>query len=161
MTEYYQSVGVGSNAIYTPHTFTASYGSYVNETLSLDINQSQTVNLVFRQWNITFDVRSGEDGSQLSNVNIYCDYEDFEQGGDTSNPYGPYLFPQAEWECTFEKTLPEYYNKTVSFTTDSDKTIDVVLGLKGELTNEEHDWLEKLYNCLYLGIEEDCEAKLA
>ncbi len=159
ITEYVRLIAPNSGLIeYTPHTFTASYGSYVNETLSLDINQSQTVNLVFRQWNITFDVRSGEDGSQLSNVNIYCDYEDFEQGGDTSNPYGPYLFPQAEWECTFEKTLPEYYNKTVSFTTDSDKTIDVVLGLKGELTNEEHDWLEKLYNCLYLGIEEDCEA---
>ncbi len=101
-----------------------------------------------RNRDITFNVTSGEDGSQISNFNINCN-NSFSDSG-VSSPYTA-GFPIGNYECTFFKD--NYYNKTVTFTANVDKTIDSVMSVKFHLTTEEHTWLEAIYNCLYLG---DC-----
>ena len=92
---------------YTPHNITAEHFVYGSNTDSETINESKTIHIMLWTWEITFNVTSGEDGSELDNVNIYCNYDSFEQGDDTTNPYGPYMFPQGSWSCTFERTKIE------------------------------------------------------
>ena len=101
-------------------------------------------------YNITFNVTSGEDGSQISNFNINCN-NSFSASG-VNSPYEAGFLP-GSYECTFEKI--DYYDGTKIFTADDDKTVNVRLSRRRELTIEEHTWLEAIYNCLYEG---DCKA---
>ena len=100
---------------------------------------------------ITFNVTSGEDGSQISNFNVNCN-NSFSASG-VSSPYETGFLP-GSYECTFVKTFPEYYNKTIIFGADMDKIVNIKMSKKAYLTNEEHTWLEGIYNCVVLG---DCE----
>ncbi|MFA5888331.1 MAG: hypothetical protein WC852_06505, partial [Candidatus Nanoarchaeia archaeon] len=84
---------------------------------------------------------------------IACSYGEFNQNSDTANMYGPYDFLIGSWQCDFN--LDTFYNKTASFEANANKTISVVLSKKQDLTNEEHKWLEELYNCVING---DCNA---
>lgn len=103
--------------------------------------------------NITFNVTSGEDDSQLSNFDIYCN-DSWNVAG-VNSPYS-HSFSLGSYSCKFVKrTPPKHYNKTVIFTEDNDTTIDVSMSKEAYLTVEEHDWLEDIYNCLYTG---DCKA---
>lgn len=104
-------------------------------------------------WNITFNIYSGEDGSQLANVDISCNNTWSVTG--VNSPYEHGFLP-GDYECTFEE--PFHFNKTIIFTADNDTIIDVVMSESGKLTIEEHTWLEKLYNCLYLGEDNSCAA---
>jgi len=115
---------------------------------------SSVRNFTYARWDIMFNVTSGEfEIGDLDNVSISsCNYTGFNQAGDTTNPYGPYAFPPGNWKCTFE--LTGYYDQTLKFIADDDKTVNVVMSLKGELTDQEHTWLEALYNCVIL---KDCE----
>ncbi|MCX6817450.1 MAG: DUF2341 domain-containing protein [Candidatus Aenigmarchaeota archaeon] len=123
---------------------------YCNDTVGN--SNSTSVDFTVDAYEITFNVTSGEDGSSLDNVNIVCNYTGFGQDGDTTNPYGPYEFPSGWWSCTFSRE--SYYNKTVIFTADNDKTVNVTLSVEKSLTIEEHNWLEDIYNCL---INKDCD----
>ena len=107
-------------------------------------------------WAITFDVRDSYSDISLNDVTISCNYSDFNQAGDYTNPYGPYGFPPGNWECNFTP-LAGYYDKIQTFSADSDKTINVKLSEKLSLTVEEHTWLEWLYNCFKDG---ECRALL-
>jgi len=138
----------------TPHTITASYPGFPSNSTSVNVTENRIVQLTLRNWNITFNVTSGEDGSSLDNVNIACNYSSFVQN-DTTNTYGPYEFSPGWWSCEFELLEPDtYYNKTVIFNADSDKTIYVTLSKKYHLTNEEHSWIESIYACL---INKNCD----
>ncbi len=100
---------------------------------------------------ITFDVRSGEDNSPLNNFNIYCN-----NSWQVTGVNSPYLtsFAPGNYECIFEKRSPQtYFNKTITFTADNDKTIYTIMSIKQYLSIEEHTWLEAIYNCVILG---DC-----
>lgn len=99
-------------------------------------------------WAITFNVTSGEDGSQISNFAISCDND-----WSVSWVSSPYTAGFAPWnyECEFAK--PSWYNGTVEFTADNDKRVDVKMSRQAYLTIEEHTWLEWLYNCWHNG---DC-----
>jgi hypothetical protein len=99
-------------------------------------------------YKITFDVRSGEDNSSIKNFNIYCD-NDWQVSGEDS-PYSTSFLPSS-YECLFEQAF--YFNETISFTVDADKTVPVKMSESGKLTIEEHTWLEALYKCIIL---EDC-----
>ncbi|MBU2496446.1 MAG: LamG domain-containing protein [Nanoarchaeota archaeon] len=104
-------------------------------------------------WAITFNVTSGEDGSQITNFDISCD-NDWSVSG-VSSPY-PAGFLPGSFVCVFEKaTYPYFYDKTITFTADNDKTVDVVMSYHAYLTIEEHTWIEAIYTCLYEG---DCHA---
>jgi hypothetical protein len=103
-------------------------------------------------WAITFNVTSGEDGSQISNFNVNCN-NSFSASG-VSSPYETGFLP-GSYECTFSKQY--YFDKIVIFTVDADKTLDVKLSMSGQLTFEEHTMLEWLYNCFNDG---DCRALL-
>ena len=102
-------------------------------------------------WAITFNVRDSYSNVSINDVIINCNYSVFSQGGDTTNPYGPYGFPPGSFQCNF--TRATYYDKTISFSSDNDKTISVKLSEELSLTVEEHTWLEAIYNCVVLG---DC-----
>jgi len=103
-------------------------------------------------WNITFDVRSGETNASLPNFNIYCNNSFIILS--TTSPTSIGFLP-ANYECTFVAT--EFYNKTITFTADVDKTINVKMSREFSLTIEEHTWLEWLYNCWKAG---DCRKLL-
>lgn len=97
-------------------------------------------------WNITFDVRSGETNVSLPNFNIYCNNSFIIVGAASPISIG---FLPANYECTFVAT--EFYNKTINFVADSDKTINVKMSREFSLTIEEHNMLEEIYNCLKTG----------
>jgi len=105
------------------------------------------------KWAITFNVTDSYYGTSLNNVLISCNYSEFSQAPYTTNPYGPYGFEPGSYSCTFEQQFDTHFEKTITFIADADKTIEVAMSSKGELTVEEHTWLEAIYNCLYLG---DC-----
>lgn len=114
-----------------------------------DLNSSELLVV----WSITFDVTSGEDGSEINNLdNITCNYAGFSWDGDPTNPYGPYGFPPGNWECIFKEA--SYYDRIKVFTADSDKIIGVSLSFQKDMTIEEHTWLEAIYNCIVL---KDCD----
>ncbi len=114
------------------------------------------------RWSITFNVSSSEIGHvDIDEVDISCDYTGFDQDPYTTNMYGPYGFAPGNWECTFTRT-GFYYPKTVDFTADSDKRIDVVMNEMKSLTDQEHFWLEEthtwsewLYDCFQDGSCKD------
>jgi len=128
-----------------------SYKVYANDSYG-NVNVTETRSFTVPSYNITFNVTSGEDGSGRDNVVIICDYNGFNQDGDTTNMYGFYAFPVGSWSCTFE--LQGYYNKTSIFTADAIKSIDIVMSKRLDMTNEEHNWLESLYNCI---IGKNCD----
>jgi len=100
-------------------------------------------------WNITFNVTSDEQHQpEKDGVTITCNYTGFSQGGDNTNPYGPYGFPSGDWECTF--SLGQYFDITEIFTA-GDKTINVTIPRAGGATYQEHEWIEWLYECWYSG----------
>ncbi|MFH1237124.1 MAG: carboxypeptidase-like regulatory domain-containing protein [Candidatus Aenigmatarchaeota archaeon] len=137
---------------YTPYNISGSHSSYPSNFTIQNIIESKIIYLPLKMPLITFNVTSGEDGSSLDNVAVTCNYSSFSQSGDTTNTYGPYEFPSGSWWCIFEKI--NYYNKTMVFISNSDKTVDVVMSYKYHLTNEEHTWIESIYNCL---INKNCD----
>ena len=106
------------------------------------------VNFSYWIWEITFNIFSGETGENLTNVNVYCNNSWSVAGVDSGYSHN---FLQGDYSCTFEKST--YFNKTVTFTADSDKMIDVKMSKIGALTVEEHQWIEWLYDCWFSG---DC-----
>ncbi len=147
---------------YTPHNISASHPDYPSNFTVQNITESKVIHLLLKLPLITFNVTSGEDGSPLDNVNIACNYTSFNQSDDTTNPYGPYEFPVGSWSCEFEAKQPQlptnYFNETIIFNANGDKTVNVVMDEQAYLTVQEHDWLEKLFNCLYLGTGDDCSS---
>lgn len=112
------------------------------------------------KWAITFDVTSGEDSKPQNYTTISCNYTDFNQGGDNTTPYGPYGFPPGGWSCTFEKS--EFFDESVNFVADNDKSVNVVMSRSGFLSVEEHALLEEthtlsewLYDCFQNGYCKD------
>lgn len=99
-------------------------------------------------WNITFNVTSGEDQSQISNFNIDCDNGFSVSGADSPFTTG---FEPGTYVCIFSKE--GFYDRTKIFTADIDKIVNVKLSWKFSLTIEEHTWLEAIYNCIIL---QDC-----
>lgn len=86
-------------------------------------------------------------------TNIYCNnsYSSSTYDGGADN------FSWGTYMCTFsDADVPiEYYDKNVTFMADEDKTVNVSMSPKLGLTDEEHNWLEAIYKCLYVG---DCPA---
>ncbi len=111
---------------------------------------SSVMTFNYSQWNITFNVTGSDQGNPtLIGVTISnCTYGLFNQNGDTTNPYGPYQFPNGTWTCIFSKVT--YFDKTQSFDADSNKIVNVVMSEIGGITFEEHTWLEAIYNCVIL-----------
>ncbi len=127
----------------------------VNATDGIDtVTSDETWNFTYARWEITFNVSSGEfTQEELGDVNISsCTYTGFVFDDDTTNPYGPYGFPPGSWECTFK--LAGFYDKTKTFTADDNKIVNVVMSEAGQLTDEEHTWLEAIYTCIVL---KDCD----
>ncbi len=106
-------------------------------------------------WQITFNVTDSYNNVSLDDVSFSCNQAGFNQLNDTTNPYGTYNFTQGNYQCGFEKE--NYYNKTIIFTADSNKIVDVPISAKAQITSEEHMWLEWLYNCWRYG---ECKALL-
>lgn len=132
---------------HTPHSISANHPNYSTNSTTQNIDESKIVHIVLSIFNITFNVTSGETGQPIDDLdNIICNYTGFSfNASDDENPYGPYEFPPGGWWCKFiEET---YFNKTIIFSANSDKNVSSSMSLAGKLTQEEHDWLEWLYDC--------------
>jgi len=137
----------------TPFTITTYHPNFKLNSTTQNISECKVIQIVLSKFNITFNITSGEDGSELDNVNINCNYTGFDQDGDTTNTYGPYEFPPGSWWCKF--AAEGYFNETVMFKADSDKIINIIMDEQAYLTIQEHNWLEAIYDCLFSG---DCLA---
>jgi hypothetical protein len=102
-------------------------------------------------WNITFNIYSGDDNSNLTTVNVDCN----NSWSDTINSGDSFGFIAGSYSCTFDKTT--YFDETVVFVANSDITVDVKMSRSGFLSIEEHDLIEWLYDCWYDG---DCRETL-
>jgi hypothetical protein len=129
------------------NTFLCQITVHDGESEGMTLNSSSLQVL----WNISFDVRSGEDNTSLNNFDIYCNNSWNVIG--VNSPYSVGFLPES-YECEFEK-WPAFYNKNVEFTANRDKTINVKMSKQLSLTIEEHNWLEALYECV---INKNCEA---
>lgn len=116
-----------------------------------ETKQSNNLTIIGNIFDITFkvvDSYSGEQISTTNNLNIDCTNNWAVSG--VNNPYGPVVFYEGTYSCTFTGSgVFDYYDKTITFTADADKTIDVSMSKRGWLTPEEHFWLESVYDCLY------------
>ena len=106
----------------------------------------------YANWTITFNATDSVTGEQIveNTMEISCD------NGFSVTDKNPYTaedtFSPGTWTCTFSG-FPDYYSKEQSFTADDDKVVNVTMSEKTYLTQEEHTWLEALYNCI---IGQDC-----
>jgi hypothetical protein len=130
-----------------------SYSLKITANDSVGNENSVEVHFTIGVWDITFHIYSGEDGTNLSSVSVSCN-NSWSGNIDSGDTVG---FTTGDYSCTFEKKTPSYYNKTVTFSANDDKTVDVKMSLQGELTTEEHSWLEYLYDCWSTG---DCRDTL-
>ena len=102
-------------------------------------------------YDINFSITEGEYGNSLTGVMIACN-NGWSVASTTTNPYGPVKFYEGSYSCEFSKTgAINYYNKTLIFLADNNKQINIIMSLKQELTIQEHNWLEAIYQCLYEG----------
>jgi hypothetical protein len=111
-------------------------------------NRTDVVTFDVKLVNITFNITNGEDGSQLTNINIYCN--NYWNATGVNSPYSTSFLP-GNYSCTFNRL--GYYNKTITFEADNDKIIDIIMEEKFSLTIQEHDWLSAIYECVVNG---DC-----
>ena len=114
-----QNVSLPTGQINTYFWRVTAFDDSLNATSSI-------FNFTYSQWNITFNITSGIDGSSLNNVNISsCTYSNFNQNGYVNNTYGPYAFPNGTWTCTLR--LSNYFDKMQTFNADSDKIVNVTM----------------------------------
>ena len=110
---------------------------------------------------ITFNLTDSVSGEQIDtskpqdSFDISCDNSYVKLGVEnphiTNNTFSGFV------ECTISGLTSNsgtltYRNKNVAITADSNKTVEVPMSLIGGLTEEEHDWLEAVYNCLINGV---------
>lgn len=103
-------------------------------------------------FNITFNITNGDDGSQLTNVDFSCNNTLSRTGVSSPHQEG---FVSGSYSCIFGKI--NFFNKIVNFVADSDKIINVKMSRSGFLSLEEHTFLEALFDCIVLGIDQSCE----
>ena len=63
--------------------------------------------------------------------------------------WGSNAFASGIWECNF--TMDLYRMKTQNIIADMNKTVQIQMSKIGGLTEEEHDWLEAIYECIING----------
>lgn len=113
-------------------------------------NWSTTRTFQYANWTITFNLTDSFTGIQIDtsgplNFDISCN-----NGFNVANVENPYTatdrFAAGTWQCTFSE-LAGYFDKTQNITANIDKTVQISMSAKNQLTNEEHAWLEWLYTC--------------
>ncbi len=120
---------------------------------------SQTFQFAYANWTITFNLTSSDTGKQLDtsgpqpSFDVSCTNEHSDTNVD--NPHTDLnSFSHGTYNCTFSEITDinnPYRDKTITFTADSSKTVEVVVSRVGGLTEEEHNWLQFLYNCFNSG----------
>ncbi len=116
---------------------------------------------VFADWNITFNLTDVDTGEQLDLDNPNDDYalscdNGFNVTEIDDNTYTATNFGHGVVECTFSGATIgggsfEYFDKTQSITADGNKTVEIQMSPSKGLTQEEHDWLEAVYECIING----------
>jgi hypothetical protein len=116
----------------------------------------------FSNYTITFNLTDGVTGGEIDTgpgnpdiESIICDNGFSVSGGDIENPYTTEgdIFPRGISECNF--TMEDFYLvETQDITANSNNTVvNVSMSREGGLTQEEHDWLEAVYECLINGVD--------
>jgi len=111
----------------------------------------------YANWTIVFNLTDSGTGEQIDTTGPQYDFDISCDNGftatDVENPYtATDAFAPGTWNCTFSNLLNHYDGEKI-FTVDSNKIVEVSISYGDTLTQEEHDWLEWLYNCWNSG---DC-----
>lgn len=109
---------------------------------------------MFGNFTITFNLTDSVTGVPITtggNVDFSISCDNGFTATDVFNPYNATNFGSGIVECTFFD-LPEYFDDTLNITANESKTIDIPMSKQGQLTQEEHDWLEAVYNCVILNV---------
>jgi len=117
-------------------------------------NWSDVRTFQYANWTITFNLTDSGTGVQIdtsqgnSNFDISCN-NGFSTT-DVNNPYTAIDFGVGTVQCTFSDLTVgpiAYFDRTQNITVNNDTTVGVSMSRLGGLSNEEHTWLEFLYNC--------------
>ncbi|MBR9705026.1 LamG domain-containing protein [Candidatus Pacearchaeota archaeon] len=118
---------------------------------------SETRHFQYANWTITFNLTDSYTGVQIDTgpglPNIYS--ISCANGFSDTNLENHYIatdFGVGIVECTFIMDSG-YLIETLNLTIDSDKTIEIPMSESEGLTQEEHTWLEAIYDCIIGG---DC-----
>jgi hypothetical protein len=105
---------------------------------------------VFPDYNITFNLTNIETGVQIDTGGSNPDFDmSCDNGFNATSveiPYAATNFGKGVVECTFSGLTSDYFDETVDITADSNKTVEIQMSPMNGLTQEEHDWLEAIYN---------------
>jgi hypothetical protein len=115
-----------------------------------------------QNYTITFNLTDSGTGEQLDldHPNDYyalsCD-NGFNYSKVDDNPNVSINFGNGIIECTFsglttDSDSTDYFDETVNITADENKTVEIPMSRKDFLTQEEHDWLEAVYDCIIDGM---------
>lgn len=156
--------------VLSPEQINANYNLEYNQIVSQELNtndlwrcdvtpndgskdfdriSSNNLTVLGATYMIMFSIIDSFTGEQLTippNMNVNC--TNGLNDTITSNPSNNYVFYEGGYSCTFKGAMEqqEYFDKTISFTADSDKIVNVPMSKSGWLTEEEHVWLETLYD---------------
>lgn len=112
---------------------------YANWSITFNLTDSGTEELIQMVWPYYFDVSCSNGYSSSNNHN---------------NPYTlTNIFAPGNHNCTFSERAG-YYTTAKSFSINNDGSVVVEMLRIGGLTPEEHTWLEAIYECI---INKNCD----
>lgn len=111
-------------------------------------------------YTIIFNLTDGDTGMSLDLTNPGDDYalscdNGFSDAEVDDNPYNATNFVGGFVGCTFSDLIADgqrYFDETFNITADSNKTVEIQMSRENTMTQEEHDWLEAVYECLINGV---------
>lgn len=117
-------------------------------------------NLGTGNYTINFNLTNADTGEQIDTSGPQVDFGFSCDNGfsvsNVDNPYTAVNFGNGNIECTFYAFQDAdeifYFNEVQIITVDSNKTVEVQMSPSFGLSQEEHDWLEAIHNCLINGV---------
>ena len=132
-----------------------------NDSSTTSSGWSDTWQFQYASYDITFNLTDSGTGEELDLGNPNDDYalscnNGFSDPEVDDNPYNATDFGSGVVECTFSSLTVGtqlYFDNTLNVTADSDnKVIEIQMSPVNGLTQEEHDWIEAIYNCVILNV---------
>jgi len=134
-----------------------------NDSTSLLSDWSGMRHFQYANWTINFNLTDSDTGQQIDTSSPQDSFDiSCNNGFSVSNVENPYnatnKFAPGTWECNLSGLTSgqtEYFSEIFNFTLNNNENLTVTMSEKRYLTQEEHTWLEGLYDCVING---NCEA---
>lgn len=119
-------------------------------------NWSEIRDFQYANWTLIFNLTNSFNGEQIDTSGPANHFDISCSNGFTDtnveNPYNsspPDSFAAGTWECTFSEINDgKFFDKTQEIFVDNDSTINIPISQADYLSQEEHTWLEAIYNCI-------------